>query len=394
MKQLTSAKVYLLAIASAVVVANAYYIHPIIAPVAADFGVSDGLIGIVPAVNQFALALGIFFLLPLGDRISNRTLTLICVAGQVVSLAVMALAPHFLLFCLASAVLGFFTIAPYILPAYASKRVEQSQLGFVTAVLTTGIIVGILLSRVGSGVLAAHVDWRWVYWIAAVLMVAVSALLWASMDRGERSASDNSESYFTLLASLPGLVRRYPFILISGGIQGLGFGIFLSVWMGLGLHLTSPEMGYGVDVVGYLAAISAINVFVTPRLGAWADKVGARKARLTLVSLQFFGMVTLLFTGHSLWLLMIPLTIMNITGPSVDVTNRMTFLEQAPDVRTRLMTIYIMMMFIGGGVMSWAGTLAYAHAGWTGNAVLAIGLSVVITVLAVIGRRGGTEKPN
>ena len=40
-------------------------------------------------------------------------------------------------------------------------------------------------------------------------------------------------------------------------------------------------MGYGVDTVGFLAAISALNLVTTPRMGAWADKVGAYKARTT-----------------------------------------------------------------------------------------------------------------
>lgn len=63
---------YALAVTVAVVTANAYYIHPIIGEVAASFDVSEARIGIVPALNQMALALGIFLLLPLGDRYSNK----------------------------------------------------------------------------------------------------------------------------------------------------------------------------------------------------------------------------------------------------------------------------------------------------------------------------------
>jgi predicted MFS family arabinose efflux permease len=65
-----------LAIAAAVVTANAYYIHPIIGPVADSFAISDGMVGIVPAANQIALALGVLLLLPLGDRFNNRHLVM------------------------------------------------------------------------------------------------------------------------------------------------------------------------------------------------------------------------------------------------------------------------------------------------------------------------------
>ena len=88
-RRLTPAQENSLAIAAAVVTANAYYIHPIIALVADHFGVSHARIGLVPALNQLALAVGIFLLLPLGDRYSNRRLTILFASGQTGSLALM-----------------------------------------------------------------------------------------------------------------------------------------------------------------------------------------------------------------------------------------------------------------------------------------------------------------
>src|SRR6476469_2242689 len=114
--QLTRRGEYLLAVAAAVVTANAYYIHPIIADVAHHFGVSTAQIGLVPALNQLAVALGILLLLPLGDRFSNRSLTICFTAGQCAGLFLMTLASSFVLFTAGSTLLGFFTIAPYLLP--------------------------------------------------------------------------------------------------------------------------------------------------------------------------------------------------------------------------------------------------------------------------------------
>ena len=56
--RLSKAQEYWLAVAAAVVTANAYYIHPIIGDVARHFGVSATQIGLVPALNQLALAAG------------------------------------------------------------------------------------------------------------------------------------------------------------------------------------------------------------------------------------------------------------------------------------------------------------------------------------------------
>ena len=366
-------------------VANAYYIHPIIAEVARDFSVDAATIGLVPALNQVALALGIFLLLPLGDRLGNRSLCMIFSGLQAICLTVMALAQSFALFLSASTLLGFVTIAPYLLPAYASRRVAPDRLGHITSMLTAGIIVGILIARTGSGVIAEYGDWRWVYLIAAALLVIATMSIPSIMEsKRATGASQEPIGYFALVGSLFPLLARNREVLLSGMMQALNFGIFISVWLGLALHLTSEQMGYGTDTVGYLAAFAAVSIYMTPRLGRWADRVGPRKARMRMAFMQSLGVILLWPLGNSLIGLLVPIIVLNAVGPSIDVTSRMTFLSLAPDIRTRLMTAFIVMMFVGGGLASWAGTAVYEYAGWTGNAILAIGLSAVLLTLSFV----------
>lgn len=386
--ELSESRIVLLAVAAAIVTANAYYIHPIIAHVADTFGVSHSLVGAVPAFNQVALAVGIFFLLPLGDRFSNRRLISWCLAAQMVALLVMAFAESFWAFVAASTALGFFTITPYILPAYASRRVDAKRLGHVTAVLTAGVIAGVLLSRTASGVVGEYLGWRYIYWIAAIMMVGATLALRQML--GEETSSqegDHSDGYFRLIFSLVKLVPKHRQVILSGVIQGLSFGIFLLIWMGLGLHLTSPEMGLGVDSVGYLGIFSAVNIFTTPLLGKWADRIGPRRARVIMASIQMLGVLTLFITGHSFWLLVIPIVIISVAGPMIDVTGRMTALGEAPAIRTRLMSLYIILMFLGGGAGSWAGTIAYDLGGWLLTASLTLTFSAVILGLSLTAWR-------
>ena len=57
-------------------------------------------------------------------------------------------------------------------------------------------------------------------------------------------------------------------------------------------------------------------------------------------------------------------------------------LNQETEIRTRLMTLYIVMMFIGGAFSSWAGTAAFEYAGWTGSVALAFILSLMVLGLS------------
>lgn len=376
-----------LALTIAVVTANAYYIHPIIGDVARAFGVGEAEIGLVPALNQLALALGILLLLPLGDFYSNRRLCLIFVAGQTLCLGGMVLAQDFVLFTAASTLLGFCTIAPYLIPAFASKRVAPERLGQVTAKLTAAVIFGILVARMGAGIIAEYADWHAVYVGAFALMTAVTAFLPIAM-RSERAAPKQTQArYSALIASVFSLAAKHPDMRLSAAIQGLNFAIFTASWLALALHLTSPAMGYGTDDVGYLAGVAAISVFTTPRLGRWADRVGARKARLVAASINLAGIALFYPLGFSVWSLLVPLFIVNMVGPTIDVTGRMTLFTLAPEIRTRLTTSYIVVMFVGGAIGSALGTAVYDWSGWGGTCALMFGLSLCVLWLSLYAER-------
>ncbi|QZD88222.1 MFS transporter [Qipengyuania psychrotolerans] len=384
---LTRTQEYLLAVVAAVVTANAYYIHPIIGDVAQHFSVSEARIGLVPALNQLALAIGILLLLPLGDRYSNRRLTILFAIGQTTGLAMMTFAEQFTLFVAGSTLLGFFTIAPYLLPAYASKRVAPERLGHVTALLTAGVILGILIARVGAGWIAEHYGWRLVYWIATGLMLTVTIALPRLMEGGSRSSG--SGAYWKLVVSIAPLLKSHREVVLSGLIQALNFAQFIGLWLALALYLTDPPFNYGTDTVGYLAAIAAVSILSTPRLGRWADLVGARKARFIFAIIQLVGIILFWPLGGNIWAMLVPLVLINLVGPGIDVTGRMTFLSLEPAVRTRLTTIYVVLMFIGGGIGSLVGTTVYDAYGWAGTCIMLGVSSALLTVLAAFATRYG-----
>ena len=379
---LSRAQEFALTVTVAVVTANAYYIHPIIGDVARSFEVSNAEVGIVPALNQLALALGIFLLLPLGDRYSNKALCLMLVSAQALSMLAMAMASGFVGFTIASTLLGFVTIAPYLIPAFASKRIAPERLGQVTAFLTAGVIFGLLVARVAAGILAEQFGWRSVYWFGFAVMVLVTVFLPLSM-RSETSAKKvTAGSYGALLWSVFTLIRLHGDPFRSALMQCFNFGIFTATWLALALHLTSDELGYGVDTVGYLAAISAASIFTTPRFGKWADRFGPRKIRLFAASMQFAGVLLLYPLGWHAVAVLLPLLVLNVAGPVIDVTNRMTIFSLEPDIRTRLTTSYVVMMFIGGAIGSVLGTTLYDWGGWKGVCILIAIISAIAVGLS------------
>ncbi len=71
----------------------------------------------------------------------------------------------------------------------------------------------------------------------------------------------------------------------------------------------------------------------------------------------------------------------------MDVANRTILFGRAPEIRTRLMTIYIVIMFVGGGLSSWLGTAAYAWGGWDAIVAVSLVFASLIMGFALWGMR-------
>jgi predicted MFS family arabinose efflux permease len=86
-------------------------------------------------------------------------------------------------------------------------------------------------------------------------------------------------------------------------------------------------------------------------------------------------------------MLTVPIMIISVAGPMIDVTGKMTCLAADPAIRTRLMSLFITLMFLGGGLGSWVGTIAFDLGGWSLNARLAVALSLLTVLLSCLAFR-------
>ena len=74
---LTRFQVILMAIAAGASVANIYYNQPILREIALSLDVSDNKAGMISMLTQIGYGLGLFFITPLGDKISRKRLIII-----------------------------------------------------------------------------------------------------------------------------------------------------------------------------------------------------------------------------------------------------------------------------------------------------------------------------
>src|SRR5580765_490383 len=91
--QLSRPIVWLLAFSTGCIVANIYYVQPLLADIARDFGSSVVQIGLVAMLAQVGTGLGMLFFVPLGDKYERRSLISALLVGESIALALVASAP-------------------------------------------------------------------------------------------------------------------------------------------------------------------------------------------------------------------------------------------------------------------------------------------------------------
>ena len=377
---LSDRTVGLLAVASAVAVANAYYIQPLLVEVGGAFSISSGLVGILPGLSQIGLACGLAFLLPLGDIISARRLLLTVIPTQIAALALFATSGSALTIAAASLLIGLFGITPYILPPYVSLRVPASRVGQVTGMLTRGIIVGILLARTASGIIGTHFGWRAVYWIAAAMMAIELVFLSRVVTPEPATPSPGRVPYRDLIVSLVHLLRTVPSLRTAAGCVALSYGSFIVFWLGVTLYLQSPAFGWTPQAIGLVAFVAAVAASAAPMFGRAVDRSGPHATRrAALAGMAIAWALLAVFKGH-LAGMTVGLIILDVSVTIVDIANRTILYGLDAGVRTRLNAVYQIAMFSGGAIMSVLGGVCWSLGGWF--ALCALGaVPVVIAFL-------------
>jgi predicted MFS family arabinose efflux permease len=204
-----------------------------------------------------------------------------------------------------------------------------------------------------------------------------------------RSEPDSQLSYRELLGSLLHLWREFGELRLASVTQALIFAAFTAFWTILALRLQQPQFGLGAQVAGLFGIIGTVGVLVAPLAGRVADRHGPHRvialgAVGTLVAWVIFRV------WSSLAGLVVGVIVLDFAVQSAMVSNQHVIYALRPEARSRINTVYVGAMFIGGSVGSAAATVAWDVGGWNALALLGIGLAGVAAGLQLgnIRRRG------
>ncbi len=379
---LSPALTLLLATATGLAVASIYYVQPLLGLLASEFGVGSATVGLLPMLTQLGYGAAILLLSPLGDRFDRRRIIVTKAAALVAALLFAAVAPGFAALCAASVVIGLAgTLAQDLVPAAATLALE-AQRGKRVGQVMTGLLLGILLSRVASGAVAAVAGWRWVYGAAAVAVAALVPLLWRGLPR---FVPATQAGYGSLLASMAGLWRRHAALRRAALAQGLLSVAFSAFWSTLALVLAGPDFGQGSAVAGAFGLAGAAGALAAPLAGGIADRRGPQAVIRIGALLVFVAFCVEALAPASLWVLVAVAVVFDLGVQAALVSHQSVIYALDAASRSRLNAVLVSAMFAGMASGAALGSVLLAHLGW--RAVPVLGTVAALGALAFTRRR-------
>lgn len=376
---LSSGLVFLLAIGAGLSVASLYYSQPMLGVLGVDIHASAETLGWIPTLTQLGYAFGILMLAPLGDRHDRKHIILIKAAVLSLALLAAAVAPSIGVLLAASFVVGLSaTLAQDIVPA-AAHLAPVEQRGKIVGTVMTGLLLGILLSRVVSGFVAEQFGWRAMFVAAAVTIVALGAALWRGLPRFVPTAQ---LSYAALLGSLATLWRQHPGLRRAATAQGLLSLGFSAFWSTLAVMLHGAPFHLGAGAAGAFGLAGAAGALAAPLAGRVADTrgplaVASLGAGLTMVSFAAMIFLPFLSPHAALWLIAGSAIGFDLGIQTSLIAHQSIVYGIDPAARSRLNAILMTGVFIGMAAGGALGSLALAHWGWTGVTVVAAGAAAL-----------------
>jgi predicted MFS family arabinose efflux permease len=375
----------LFAICSGLAIGNLYWAQPLLVQIMDGFGLPAANGGLLVTATQIGYAMGILFILPLGDFVRRKRMIAIVMVLSVLALVSCAISPSFIILSLSLFSMGIVTISGQIILPLAGDLSREDERGHIVGIVSSGITTGILFSRFASGIIAGFWGWRSVYVIAAALnLVMVLVMIYVLP---EIPAKNKFKSYGKLLASGFTTFKNHgslPNILLhSGLIFGLIFNIF---WTSLTFLLSADPFNYNTFQIGLVSLAGLAAAVFGVGIGKLQDKGLSIPALGAFIVVCLVSMVCGFAFSDSIVAIVIVAAVLSVAVQGVSVLTQTRLFNLSQGERSRLNTVFVVNNFIFGAVGSALASLLWSLGGWSYVMMAASAVSVAALIVWLFSR--------
>ena len=371
----------LLAISAGLIVANLYYAQTLVGPISAATGLSSEAAGLIVTLTQVGYALGLLFIVPLGDLMENRRLVFVALLATAVALAAAAFSTSALVFLAASLAIGIGSVAAQVLVPIAAHLSREETRGQAVGKVVSGLLLGIMSARPVASLIADYANWNGVFAAASVVTVILAFVLRSKLPQRFPS---HQLSYGQLIGSLWKLLASTPVLRRRAAYQAGLFGAFSLFWTVTPLMLEGPQFGLSHTGIAIFALVGMAGAIASPVAGRLADRGHTLHATAAALILAVASFALPMFQPDSrvlaLGILVVASILLDMAVAANLVLGQRAIFALGAEVRSRLNGLYIAIFFAGGALGSGLGTWIFSHYGWT--ATLLLGMAFPSVALA------------
>ena len=386
-EQLPSSLVTLFAVGAGLSVAGLYYNQPILGAMASSVEATPAQIGLVPMLTQLGYSAGILLFAPLGDRLDRKRVIVLKLGALAAALALVGMATSLPLLAAASLGVGLLaTTAQDFVPAAAALAPPAAR-GKTVGTVMTGLLLGILLSRLVSGAVSDRFGWRTVFFGAAVTIAALAAFSAARLPRFKPSVT---EPYFKLLKSIVSLARDSAPLRRATFAQSMLAMGFSGFWSTLALFLGGAPHHLGSTAAGLFGLAGAAGALAAPFAGSIADTRGPTQVIRFGIMLVMASFVAMALFPRSLALLVVGTITFDLGVQACLISHQSIVYSLDPAARSRLNAVLVSCMFLGMSAGAAIASQLLPRFGWSGVMVFGACAATVALVVRLLPDRTPT----
>jgi predicted MFS family arabinose efflux permease len=375
---LTRSVTFIMSLAMGVIIADLYYLQPLLHTVRADFHISTAQASLLVTIMQLGFAAGLAFIVPLGDVLARRRLIVALFSIAVVAMLGVSLVHSYAMLAVVSVVVGMTAVGSHVILPFAADHVRAEERGRVVATLMSGLLSGALLSRVAAGALSEWIGWRGVYASAAFMVLVMTVVLWRTLP-GE--APRPHQPYRRVVAGAITMLRDSSLLRRRSWLGATAFGSFNAVWATLAFHLAAPPFRYSAGIIGLFGFVGLAGISMANVAGRRADNQQSHQTTLVTAALLVLAFVLLWIGRHNIAVIALGIIVLDMGVQGMQFTNQALIYTIDPTKRSRINSAYMVCFFAGASLGSLGAGLAYAQWGWAGTC----GCGAVLSIGAVLG---------
>ncbi|EHS53868.1 major facilitator superfamily MFS_1 [Rhizobium sp. PDO1-076] len=387
---LSAGMTLMMAAACGLIAANLYYAQPLAGPIATAIGLPVEATGLIVTLTQIGYGIGLLLLVPLGDLVENRRLIVGMIGLVTLALIAAGLSTTPGPFLAASLAIGLGSVAVQMIVPFAANLAPDAVRGRVVGNVMSGLMLGIMMARPVASVIAHLFSWHTMFYLSAVVMVALAALLWTRLPRRAPVAK---LSYLQLIGSMGRLLATQPVLQRRAAYQAFQFAAFSLFWTVTPLYLSGPAFGLSQGGIALFALAGVAGAIASPIAGRLADRGLVRPATaFGLASVAVAFLIThIAAEGSSLALALLTFAaiLLDFGVTMTLVTGQRSIYELGADLRSRLNGLFMAIFFTGGAIGSALGAWAFASGAWSLASMIGLALPVLaLAVFATEKRKG------